>query len=678
MAPIAFGGIISGIDTTAIVDQIIAARARPIFRLEERIADADARKVAIGDLRSTLANLLNRVQALTNVAGLNSRTALASLTATGEKNVVSVAVDSTAAVGTFTVSVEQLATATKVSAATPIASAVAQNLALDSAGFGTTITTGTFTINGVQITIDSSTVLSDGVDDASSNSILGLINNAGVGVTASVVNDAFGRANLLQVTAGSAITLGSGADTSNFLEAAHLAASPAGSTRTSTQGLGQTLADGNLTVARLSTAPSPTTGSFSINGVTISYDAANESLNDVISKINSSGAGVTATYDAVTDTMILTAEQTGSTSIALQDVSGNFLAATGVLAATQQLGANAGYKIDGGATQYSTSNTVNNALPGVTIRLLEAAAGDPATITIGANDQAIIDAVSKFVEQFNSSMTLLGDLTLTDPDGESGRLSGDASFRALKQSLRSIALGFANNLTTQYTSGTDVGLSFGAVGAELGATNTLLLDATKLGEAIEEDRNAVVQLFAALTVSAAFVPGTGSLASATGAPDRLKPGTYSITDDGAGNLTMIFTAEGSSTGISSTGTITAGGTNILLIPGMTLTAKDPLQAGVDTIVVTRDQVGMGVKLDDLLDRFLDSKGTLDTKIDTIDTLVEDLNEQIATLEDRLTAEQQRLERRFAQMEQAFARFQSQQAFLTALSSQLASMRVIRR
>jgi flagellar capping protein FliD len=70
-----------------------------------------------------------------------------------------------------------------------------------------------------------------GSDLMSLNAIVTMINNAAIGVTASLVNDADGRPNLLQLTSGAAIALGSAGDTSNFLAATHILESPAGATR---------------------------------------------------------------------------------------------------------------------------------------------------------------------------------------------------------------------------------------------------------------------------------------------------------------------------------------------------------------------------------------------------------------------------------------------------------------
>ena len=666
--PVSLNGIISGIDSQSIVDQIIAARARPIVQLEDRIAEQESRKTALSDLRSRVSSLLTRVQSLSNLATLNSRIGTPSTTATSGDSVISTAVDSTAAVGTFTVSVEQLATATTSISGAAIGQTIDTAAALDTAGLSgleDTVSTGTFTIKGT-----AAATITVGAGD-SLTTVIGKINaeTGTTGITATLVG------NTLELTSGGAdVQLGAGGDTSNFLSATHLLASPGTTTRTSTRGLGQAQVNANLSSARLATALVPSAGSFDVNGQTISYDATNESLNDVIDKINTSGAGVTAVYDNINDKLQITADATGSKLVTLSDTTGNFLAATGVLSATQTLGENAAYKINGGATQYASTNTVANALPGISLTLLKAVPGDPATVSVTANDKAITDAVGKFVEQYNSVQGFVDELTLANPEGESGVLSTDSGIRRLGQSLRSIATGLGDGLTTAFTSLGDVGISFGEVGAEVGTTNLMVLDAGKLNEKIQEDRNAVIQLFAGVDVSPSFSDGTGSVISASGIPDKKQAGTYTITDDGAGNLTVQFNPADGSTIIVNTGSITAGGTNTTLIPGMTLTADAVLVAGTDSIDVTRSKAGVAVKLQDLLDAQLRQDGAFDTKAENIDDRIEDMNDRIVRLEDRLTAEQLRIERQFAALEQVFARFQNQQQILGQLTSQLAALR----
>jgi hypothetical protein len=70
-----------------------------------------------------------------------------------------------------------------------------------------------------------------------------------------------------------------------------------------------------------------TSGSFQINGTTIDVQA-DDSINSVLDTINSSGAGVTATFDAASETVLLTQDTPGSTpDIVLSNDTSGFLAA---------------------------------------------------------------------------------------------------------------------------------------------------------------------------------------------------------------------------------------------------------------------------------------------------------------------------------------------------------------
>lgn len=85
------------------------------------------------------------------------------------------------------------------------------------------------------------------------------------------------------------------------------------------------------------------TGTFTINGQTINLTPNDTSLNDALAAINGSGAGVTATYDAAEDRVIIRNTTAGDTSFinfgATGDTS-NFLDVIGVDNAAQLTGSN--------------------------------------------------------------------------------------------------------------------------------------------------------------------------------------------------------------------------------------------------------------------------------------------------------------------------------------------------
>ncbi len=77
-----------------------------------------------------------------------------------------------------------------------------------------------------------------------------------------------------------------------------------------------------------------TSGSFQINGTTIDVQA-DDSINSVLDTINSSGAGVTATFDAASETVLLTQNTPGSTQdIVLSNDTSGFIAAVKLEGAT--------------------------------------------------------------------------------------------------------------------------------------------------------------------------------------------------------------------------------------------------------------------------------------------------------------------------------------------------------
>ena len=81
--------------------------------------------------------------------------------------------------------------------------------------------------------------------------------------------------------------------------------------------------------------------------------------------------------------------------------------------------------------------------------------------------------------------------------------------------------------------------------------------------------------------------GTGSIDSVTGKPTQeIRPGSWTITSDVVGSLSAVFTPVNGTPQAAISGSISAGGTNTVLIPGLTLTNSGALQAGVDVIDIT--------------------------------------------------------------------------------------------
>ncbi|HEY8491235.1 MAG TPA: flagellar filament capping protein FliD [Dehalococcoidia bacterium] len=489
--PIQVSGLASGLDTDAIIAQLMAVQRRPLQLLQGKGKTEQDRLRALGDLSTRLSTLLSKVEALNLSSTLQAKRATTDTPST-QPAVLEATAGPEATVGSFQVTVVRLATATRAQSTAAVGAPVDAMVALQSAGFGTAPTSGTFTINGVSISVD---VTTDTLND-----VIARINGSGAGVTASLAG------NRLTIAANDGITpvaLGAGSDTSNFLSVTKLLASPAGTSRTSTGNLGVVQLTAPLDSARLATPLGSSTGTFRINGVEFTFDATQDSLSDVLSRINNSAAGVVAGYDSATDTVTLTHKATGSTSIDLEYVSGgDLLTSLNLLAAPQTLGQNAEFTVDGGAgpvTYYSSSNTVTDAVPGVTLKLLRESAS-PVTVTVSQDADAAVAAVKEFVDAYNAAVDYLRNVTRTDPTGQNrGPLSGDGGLRRIESSLRTILISPADGVTGTYTTLTQLGLSFGAVGSAVGTTNTLQLDEDRFREVLTEDPDAVARVFNALS-----------------------------------------------------------------------------------------------------------------------------------------------------------------------------------
>ncbi|MEM7310422.1 MAG: flagellin hook IN motif-containing protein [Planctomycetota bacterium] len=180
---------------------------------------------------------------------------------------------------------------------------------LDGGALEGAVSAGILEINGTAVLVQSGESLND---------VLASITASAAGVTASF-NAETSRVELVQKTIGSAGEITLGADSTGFFDAAELSSA--------TPLLGR---DGDLSAALDDVAAfaSISAGSFSINGVALSIDPAQDSLQDVLDAINLSVTGVTASYDEDADAVTLSGVTAGI--LALEDDGTGVFAALGI------------------------------------------------------------------------------------------------------------------------------------------------------------------------------------------------------------------------------------------------------------------------------------------------------------------------------------------------------------
>lgn len=273
--------------------------------------------------------------------------------------------------------------------------------------------------------------------------------------------------------------------------------------------------------------------SISIGGKTAELELTDTTLSGLSNAINRANAGVTATIlnDGTHDRLVITGNQTGAANQVGITASGSLKdfataptpapapapipepepdplepaapgtdpvespdpAAAPVVAAAAgmtrlQAAQNAEMKIDGIAVS-KASNTVTDAIKGVTLNLAQTNAGNPITVGLAKDTASISKAVSGFVDAYNAlSATVKKETAYNAGTRTSAVLNGDASATSILTSIRA-ELGKAVTDSTGLKSLSDIGIAFQRDGS------LKLEKPAKLEAALTSDFDGVSSLF---------------------------------------------------------------------------------------------------------------------------------------------------------------------------------------
>ena len=252
------------------------------------------------------------------------------------------------------------------------------------------------------------------------------------------------------------------------------------------------------------------TFSFSVNAVNFTFNRT-DSLSTIMSRVNSSSAGVTMGYSALTDKFTMTADESGSVgNIVINETqSSGIMAAFGLKGQTVTAGQNAEFKVNG-QTVTRTSNSVT--VEGVKIDLLKETS-DASTITLKEDTTTLKETITSFVEDYNTLIDKMNSLVkekydsdyqpLTDDQkkdmsdteieqwekkAKTGLLKGDSTLRGITAKMQSL----------MYSSAVKGGISLfnmGITSAGYSENGKLTIDETKLDTALETQGTAIKELF---------------------------------------------------------------------------------------------------------------------------------------------------------------------------------------
>lgn len=221
---------------------------------------------------------------------------------------------------------------------------------------------------------------------------------------------------------------------------------------------------------------------------------------------------------------------------------------------------NAEFKIDGVAIS-KTSNTVTDAIEGVTLNLLKTNVGTPTTVSVTRDTAATKSSVESFVKAYNDLNKTIKDLSAYNAaTKQASMLQGDVTLIQLQARIRSVLGNALTGVSGSYNTLGQIGVSFQKDG-------TLSLDATKFQKALDTAPNDIAGLFATVGKP------TDSAVRFVGSSAATQPGTYGLT------VTSLAT-RGTQTGSAAAGlTITAGVNDQLSVDVNGTTASITLAAG---------------------------------------------------------------------------------------------------
>ena len=433
---LAVTGLASGVNWSTVVQQLGQAERAPETQWRNQQSVIAAQNAAYSTINTNLTALQRDARNLMDASFFNSVVATSASPAVASASVVS----GTPA-GNYAFNITQLATAAQINGAANVSQVLdpggdPSTVTVGTAGFSTPVTAGTFTVNGAQITLAKTDSLKQVFDN------IALATGNKVTASYSAVTDKI----TLTSSDGSPIVLGSATDTSNFLQDAQLFNNNSG-TVASTSALGHVNTSAALNAADLKTAITDGgsgKGAFTINGVTINFNAGTDSVQSVLNTINESAAGVSAAYDPVNNKFVLVNKTTGDVGISLQDVTGNFLAATGLAGGTLSHGKNLLYNLNGSAQQVvSQSNTIGSASSGILGLSVTALTTGTTTVNVSSDTTTISNAIQKFVTDYNTAQSFITSqqavTTAADGTVTPGTLTGDTNTNDIATRLRALA-----------------------------------------------------------------------------------------------------------------------------------------------------------------------------------------------------------------------------------------------
>ncbi len=685
MSTIQLPGLATGIDTQALIAQLMAIERRTVTMYETRKETWDEKKDALSDIESKLSSLRTTVSNLSDANKLRAFNV-----ASSDADIITAEATYNAFEGNHTIVVNQLAAAERLVHTTGL------EYAEDYVDEGTFI----YSYNHKEVIINTTaeTTLTD---------LVGLINNDAnnPGVTAGLLyyNDAY-HLVLSGNDAGTDYQISINASSTEVWQMNSEFTVDGGNATLSTKITELDQFDGTLgTSDTITISGTDKSGNPIIADVVLTVTPYTR-IEHLIGEINDafdgiakasfengkiiltddtcgeSGISIDLDFTSSTATLTLPTETTDWDVTEGGDVDWSLLGFAETDFTETQQARDSQIKVDGwppAEEEWITrsSNTIDDVISGVTLHLHDTTDDTGEQITMTRDVASIKEKINKFVEAYNEAVAYIKEKTgYNDVLKTAGILMGDFVVRTIKEQislpLYSQTKGFVEDL--------DSFLTPGHIGFELDKDGMLSFDADAFDEAISEDYLGVLALLGADksgssdNTSIKFYGASSSYTTA---------GSYRVrvVYDGSGNLSEAYfklSSESDSAYRAATivGNVIIGnntfddnGNPVYWENGLQVTAPTTGTPGSTTYATIRVRQGFTGAIEDALDKML--KGTTGSiQIDR-----EHVSDQIKLLQDKIDAEEKRLEvrqerliTRFARLERTLSLMQSQMNYLNGL------------
>ncbi len=303
----------------------------------------------------------------------------------------------------------------------------------------------------------------------------------------------------------------------------------------------------------------------------------------------------------------------------------------------------------------SDSNDVTEVIAGVTLNLKTTNAL-AVTVTISDDTEAAQTQIEEFVSAYNEVIALINSNVAYNAETETaGALFGDATVIGIKNDLQSIIASEVPGLLTnaEYKSLSEVGVKSGTGGL-------LTIDSSKLSDALEENFEAVGDLFAFTSTST-----SNNLTYFTRTEDTAG-GVYNIVAyyDATGQLLDTTTINGHPVQIEGDYIVGLDG---YPEEGLRIQFTNPGGGAGSVSAEIRLGTGAAVEIGNRVSFLTDPiDGTVHYAEEGIEDTIDSIDEQIADWEVRLEATQAQLEAEFLAMETLISQLQSQGNYVSAM------------